>query len=124
MREGATLTGSYWPADTSEPVLDTTIGGILREAAERAPAATALVEGDPDPSARRTWTFAELLDDSERAARALLRQFEPRERVAVWANNIPEWVVLEFATALAGMTLGTVNPANRAAQLAHGRGHS
>ena len=34
-----------------------------------------------------------------------------RERVAVWAGNIPEWVVLEFGAALAGLTLVTVDPA-------------
>jgi hypothetical protein len=28
-----TLNESYYPADQSEPVLDTTVGGILRDAA-------------------------------------------------------------------------------------------
>ena len=31
------LTTSYWPADTSAPVLDTTIGGVLRAAADTCP---------------------------------------------------------------------------------------
>ena len=31
------LTTAYWPADTSSPVMETTIGGVLRAAAERAP---------------------------------------------------------------------------------------
>jgi long-subunit acyl-CoA synthetase (AMP-forming) len=39
--------------------------------------------------------------------------------VAVWANNIPEWVVLELASGLAGVTLVTVNPALRAGELVH-----
>jgi fatty-acyl-CoA synthase len=39
--------------------------------------------------------------------------------VAVWANNIPEWVLLEFGAALAGLTLVTVNPAYRSAELAY-----
>ena len=43
---------------------------------------------------------------------------------AVCANNIPEWIILEHAVALAGMTLVTVNPAYRAQELAHVLGHS
>jgi hypothetical protein len=44
------LTTSYWPADTSSPVLETTIGGVLRAAAGRAPGQPALISGDPDPA--------------------------------------------------------------------------
>ena len=42
---------------------------------------------------------------------ALLGRFEPGERIAVWAPNIPEWEIVEFGAALAGMILVTVNPA-------------
>src|SRR5205085_5537840 len=79
--------------------------------------AVALVEGSADPATRRRWTYAELLRDAERAAAALATRFEPGERVAVWAPNIPEWVILEFALGLAGLTLVTVNPAYRPAEL-------
>jgi fatty-acyl-CoA synthase len=114
------LTQSYWPADTREPILDTTVGGILRTAVEQAPDAPALIEGTPDgASSRRRWTYAELLQESERAARALLGRFEPGERVAIWAPNLPEWVVLEFGAALAGLTLVTVNPAYRSQELGY-----
>ena len=105
------LTVSHFPPDTSEPVLDTTVGGILRDAARAAPDSVALVEGGPDPAARRRWTYAELLAAAERAAFALRSRFEPGEQVAIWAPNIPEWVIVEFGAALAGITLVTVNPA-------------
>ena len=37
------------------------------------------------------------------APRALcLRRFRPGERIAVWAYNLPEWVMLEFGAGLAG----------------------
>ncbi len=114
-----TLSESHWPADTSEPVLDTTVGGILREAAAAAGDAPALVGGLPEATRRRRWTYAQLLDDAERCARALLGRFEPGERVAVWAPNLPEWVVLEFGAALAGVVLVTVNPALRPTELAY-----
>jgi fatty-acyl-CoA synthase len=105
------LTTSHVPADTSETVLDTTVGGVLRSAAAAAPDAVALVEGLPDPAARRRWTYAALLAAAERAALALRSRFEPGEQVAIWAPNIPEWVIVEFGAALAGVTLVTVNPA-------------
>ena len=76
------------------------------------------------PARRRQWRYGELLAEAERAARALLARFQPGDRVAVWAGNCPEWVMLEFAAGLAGMTLVTVNPAYQAEELAHVLGHS
>jgi acyl-CoA synthetase (AMP-forming)/AMP-acid ligase II len=110
---------SYQPADVSRPVLETTVGGVLREAAELAAGAVALVEGTPDPAGRRRWSYADLLSASEGVARALLGRFAPGERVAVWAANSPEWLLVEFGAALAGLTLVTVNPALRAPEVAH-----
>jgi non-ribosomal peptide synthetase component E (peptide arylation enzyme) len=72
-----TLSASYWAADRSQPVLDLTVGDALRAAAAEAPDTTALVEGAVDPTARRRWSYAELLEASERAARALLGRFTP-----------------------------------------------
>ena len=51
-----TLSESAVAADTSTPVLETTVGGVLRAAAAAAPETVALVEGIPDASARRRWT--------------------------------------------------------------------
>ena len=119
-----TLSTSYWPADRSQPVLDLTVGDALRDAAAQAPRTTALVQGAVDPAARRRWSYAELLEASERAARALLGRFAPGDRVAVWANNIPEWVILELAAGLAGITIVTVNPALRPQELTYVLGQS
>jgi fatty-acyl-CoA synthase len=113
------LSESYYPADQSDRVLDTTVGGILRDAARAAPDQLALIGGHPDPQQRRRWTFAQLLEDAERCARALLARFEPGEPVAVWAPNIPEWEVAEFGAALAGLILVTVNPAYQPGELAY-----
>src|SRR4051794_28850198 len=99
-------------------LVDLTTGGLLREAAAHAPERVALVAGE------RRCTYAELLDEASRAAGALLARFAPGERVAVWANNIPEWVVLELAAGLAGITVVTVNPALRERELVHVLGQS
>jgi fatty-acyl-CoA synthase len=37
----------------------------------------------------------------------------------VWANNIPEWLLLQMGAGLAGLVLVTVDPALRAAELRH-----
>jgi fatty-acyl-CoA synthase len=113
------LRSSYWPADTSQPVLETTVGGVLRAAAATAPDRLAMIGGVPDPADRRRWTYAELLTEAEQAARALTARFAPGERVAAWAPNLPEWIILEYAAALAGLVLVTVNPALRPAELAY-----
>ena len=40
------LSESLWPAQTDEPIWETTVGGLLREVAGRDPSAPALVEVD------------------------------------------------------------------------------
>jgi acyl-CoA synthetase (AMP-forming)/AMP-acid ligase II len=119
-----TLTRSSWPADNSENVIATTVGDVLRAAAADAPELTALVAGRSDPAVRRSWTYAELLAEAERAARALLEIVSPGERIAVWAPNIPEWVILEFAAALAGVVLVSVSPTITGSELSHALGRS
>lgn len=104
------LTESYCPAQTDEPLHDTTVGSILRDAAAKWPDAPALHEVDGDGALGRQWSYARLLADSERLAHALLTRYQPGERIAVWAPNIPEWVIAEFGLALAGITLVTANP--------------
>ena len=104
-----------WFAD--EPILDCTIGGLLRDAAAAHPQAGALTEGLLDGTTARRWTYAELLRDAERIAGALAVRFHPGERLAVWAPNSPEWVLLEYAAALAGLTLVTVNPSYQKREL-------
>jgi fatty-acyl-CoA synthase len=109
---------SYPAAPSTDPAIDATIGDALRIAAGRWGQRTALVAPGADGQ-RRTWTFDELLSHAERTARALLQRFRPGEHVAIWAANEPEWPLVEFGAALAGLTLVTVNPAYRAAELAH-----
>lgn len=118
---------AYWPADTSQPVLELTTGDLLREAAADAGDQTALVEvapaGTPSltgaESTARRWTYQQLLAEAEQGAHWLLAQFSPGERITIWAPNIPEWVILQYAAALAGLVVVTANPALRAPELAY-----
>jgi acyl-CoA synthetase (AMP-forming)/AMP-acid ligase II len=108
------LTESYVAGPAVPAVRDVTLGELLEQAASSAPDRIALIAGVIDPALRRQWTYSELYAEAQRTARALLRRFKPGERVAVWAQNLPEWVMLEFGAGLAGMVLVTVNPAFRA----------
>ena len=105
------LTESLFPAQTDEPIWQTTVGDKLREVAARDSCAPALVEVTIEGETARRWTYGELLAESEELALALASRFAPGERVAVWANNLPEWIFVEYACGLAGLVLVTVNPA-------------
>ncbi|MGI3903154.1 MAG: AMP-binding protein [Janthinobacterium lividum] len=109
---------SHVIGDRSEPILDVTIGDALRTAASKWPDRVAFVDGDPLLEDGERWTFADLLSISERTARALLTRFSPGDHVAIWAANCPEWILLEFGAALAGLTLVTANPAFLGKELA------
>ena len=88
------------------PFRDVTVGQLLTRLATVLPAAEALVCHQPN----RRWTFSELEQESRLVARGLIASGVARgDRVAVWATNVPEWVVLQFALAKAGAILVTVN---------------
>jgi fatty-acyl-CoA synthase len=113
------LLESYWPAapEPEQAVRDITLGDLLREAAAAAPDRLALVDAVPEPAGRREWTYTELLADVERVARALLARYEVGDRIAIWAPNSADWVVLQQGIALAGMVMVAINPAYRAHEL-------
>jgi fatty-acyl-CoA synthase len=59
--------------------------------------------------------FNERVDEAARGLLAL--GIGAGEHVALWATNVPEWVVLQFATAKIGAVLVTINPAYRPFEL-------
>jgi len=111
------LMEAFVPEQTDDVILETTVGGVLRDRAAAAPDAEALVEVDSAGQTGRRWTYGELLNDSQRLAMALATRFAKCERVTVWAPNCPEWLLMEYACALAGLTLVTANPAFQAEEL-------
>jgi len=111
------LTASYFAATTDDAVLDTTVGGLLLSRAAETPDIEALVEADLAGRRRRRWTYAQLAADARRLATALLSRYRPGDRICVWAPNLPEWVILEYAAGLAGLTLVTANPAYQPREL-------
>jgi fatty-acyl-CoA synthase len=91
-----------------------TIGQALRDTARRHPLGDALVFCSPP--ARMTW--AQLDAAVDRVSRALLEHgLAPGDHFGVWATNVPEWVLLQFATARIGVVLVNINPAYRTGEL-------
>jgi fatty-acyl-CoA synthase len=131
----ASLSLAQFPPRLDESPLEISVGQLLCDAAMRWPQQPALTEVRFEGDIGRSWTFSQLLAEAERLARALAKRHAPGERVAVWAPNIPEWVLLELGAALAGLTLVTVNPSftprevsyvlrqSRASGLYHVRSH-
>ncbi len=102
------------PADTA--LLDETIGANFERTVSTYPDTEALV----DASSGRRWTYAELNDEIDRVARALMaNDIQRGDRVGIWAPNCPEWTILQYATAKIGAILVAVNPAYRTHELAY-----
>jgi fatty-acyl-CoA synthase len=108
---------SRWDREAASPAIaDKTIGRLLDEVVESFGGQEAIVSvGQPTQTLDVRWTYRDLRDRVERAARALLATgLEPHDRVAIWAANCPDWLVIEFAAAKAGLVLVTVNPTLKA----------
>src|SRR5262249_35700694 len=92
------------------PYRDVTVGDLLSRLARALPARDALVYASGP-----RYTFESLDHESRTIARGLIAAgVERGERVVVWATNVPEWVVLQFALAKIGAILVTANTSLRA----------
>jgi acyl-CoA synthetase (AMP-forming)/AMP-acid ligase II len=114
---------AHWlPADDDQPaVRRRTCGELLDDAAAAWPERDALVycgSGNDDPDVR--WSFAELRERSRQVARAVRALgLGHGERLALWATNVPEWLLLQFGCAYAGVVLVPLNPLYRAAEVSY-----
>ena len=105
---------SYSNGPSTAPLLGETIGDNLDRMAERFPDREAL--SIPYQGVRMT--YAELVEEANLVARALIAGgVERGDRVGIWAPNCAEWVVVQYATAKAGVILVNVNPAYRTTEL-------
>jgi fatty-acyl-CoA synthase len=96
------------------PFRDVTVGRLLTHLADSLPDHEALVYSDRG----LRFTFARLHDEVQLVARGLIAHgVAPGDRVDVWATNVPEWIVLQFALAKIGAILVTVNTALRASEV-------
>jgi fatty-acyl-CoA synthase len=78
--------------------------------------------GDHDalvfPQFRYRRSYAEFQADVREIACALLAlEVKRGEHIGIWATNLPEWVITQFAAAHTGAVLVNINPAYRAHEL-------
>jgi len=93
---------------------DIKIGELLTCLSRDYPDNEALVY--PDRGLR--YRFKELEQMARTVARGLMSLgIDKGDRVALWATNVPEWVILQFALAKIGAILVTVNTSLRVAEL-------
>ncbi|XP_037134116.1 medium-chain acyl-CoA ligase ACSF2, mitochondrial isoform X2 [Syngnathus acus] len=103
-----TLTSSYAHGTSSFSLLNATVGEALVRAADTWPDREAVVF--VQDGVRKT--FADFNQDVERAASGLLAVgLRPGERLGIWGPNTYEWLLMQFATAKAGIIMVSVNPA-------------
>ena len=105
---------SYSHGTAPTPLIGESIGDNLRRVAAAHPASEALVDV---PTGAR-WTYAELDADTDAVALGLAGLgIGKGDRVGIWAPNCAEWVLLQYATAKAGIILVNINPAYRSHEL-------
>ncbi|MBK5276539.1 MAG: AMP-binding protein [Desulfuromonadales bacterium] len=94
--------------------LDVTVGGLLDQMAERFPDNDALVY----PERGLRYSYREFNEVCRTVAKGLLRLgIKKGDNLAIWAYNVPEWVILQFATAKIGAILVTINTSYKSAEL-------
>lgn len=104
------LTESYFPAQVGKALLENTVGEELTRAAADSGDRIALVEMLESGELGRQWSYRELYEAALKLACHLASKYSKGTRIAVCAHNIPEWLILEYASALSGLVLVTVNP--------------
>jgi fatty-acyl-CoA synthase len=98
------------------PLLEQTVGQNFEASVAKYPDNEALVMPHQDIR----WTYRQLNDEVDRVARGLLaRGYAKGDRLGVWAPNVVEWVLAQFATAKIGVIQVNINPAYRSNELAY-----
>lgn len=95
-------------------VLNQTIGDLLDEVSARLPDKEGMVYADRPVRL----TYHQLREESNRVAKALIGLgIKKGDTIALWATNVPEWVLLQMGSAKMGAILVTVNTQYRSSEL-------
>jgi fatty-acyl-CoA synthase len=99
--------------DMSQPI-NATMGRLLDDIAERYPGNEALIYHERG----LRYTYREFNEVCRQVAKGLLKLgMRKGDNISIWAYNVPEWVVLQFASAKIGAILVTVNTSYKSAEL-------
>ena len=105
---------SYQHGPSLTPLIGETIGANFDRVVSAYPERDALVVRGQDVR----WSYAELAVRVDRVARALLAiGLQPGDRMGIWAPNCAEWLLIQYASAKAGVILVNINPAYQTSEL-------
>jgi fatty-acyl-CoA synthase len=91
-----------------------TVGGLLEEIARKYPDRDALIYSDRDLK----YSYRELNSRVDRLAKGMLALgIGKGDHVGIWATNVPDWLIVFYATARIGAVLLTVNTSYRPSEL-------
>jgi len=107
---------SYSNGVANVPLLGRTLGEQIDISVQSWGDVTALIVSDQGIR----WTYAELAAQAKIFASALVALgLTPGDRVGIWSPNNAEWIVTQYATAIAGLVLVNINPAYRTSELTY-----
>ena len=108
------LVQSYSHGASTKPLIGETLGVNFDAAVKKWGERDALIVRHQNVR----WSYLELQEKVNAFAAGLLNLgLEPGDRVGIWSPNNSEWVVVQYATAKAGLILVNINPAYRVAEL-------
>lgn len=109
----APLTLSY-DKGPETPLIDMTIGDFFDRIVEQNPDKLALISRHQNTRL----TYRELQRKVNQLASSMIRMgLQKGDRVGIWSHNNVEWVIMQLATAKAGIVLVNINPAYRIFEL-------
>ena len=111
-----TLAVSYASGPSDKPLLGSTIGKFFDYAAGRYAEREAVVSIHQQVR----FTYSELAERVNKLAKAFISAgFQKGDRIGIWSPNNVQWLIIQYATAKAGLILVTINPAYRSHELAY-----
>jgi fatty-acyl-CoA synthase len=108
------ISHSYAFRGSEKALIGKTIGEMFDEIAETYPDNDAIVSIHQG----QRYTYRQLRQEVNRAAKGFMALgLKKGDRLAIWATNISEWIISQFATAKAGIVMVNINPAYRTHEL-------
>jgi fatty-acyl-CoA synthase len=94
--------------------LEFTVGGLLDHIAVRFPDNDALVYHERG----LRYSYCQFSEITRQVAKGLMKLgVRKGDHLSIWAHNVPEWAILQFATARIGAILVTINTSYKTAEL-------
>ncbi|XP_074644398.1 medium-chain acyl-CoA ligase ACSF2, mitochondrial-like [Tubulanus polymorphus] len=114
LNSSAKIKWSYAHGASLKPLVNTTLGVVLEETTEKTPDREVFIFSEENTRI----TYNTLIEQADQIAASFLELgLKPGDRVGVWATNVSEWILTQYACARGGYILVTINPAYKEDEL-------